>query len=141
MLSEILLGGDIDDLLPIPQRKRIKSCPNIRLQQGIRLGTTTAQLASKSFWNMEMLQETLRQIAHDQAKNPIPVLVEETLPGDTAESNDSTSEVLPMGKDAENSSHHDKNRKRFEKSRSLILQRMWSINEMNKNGCLYSKSL
>lgn len=42
---------------------------------GVRLGSVTAQLASKSFWNDDMLRERVKQIAHallqeKSAQNP-----------------------------------------------------------------------
>ena len=93
-----------------------------------------------------MLQETLRQIAHDQAKNPIPAIIEELkLPeGDMVACNCSMSEVLPVEKIVDSSSHDEESRKTFDKNDFLYHQRMWSINStgrvQNSNGCLHSKS-
>lgn len=51
------------------ERSRSFSYPSATLpDQGIRLGTLTAQIASKSFWTREMLLEALKQMGQASMK-------------------------------------------------------------------------
>ena len=49
-----------------PRINRLNSTPNFR--SGIPLGSQTAQLASKSFWNPQMLQTSMEKIAQCAAR-------------------------------------------------------------------------
>ena len=59
-------SGDNDSCHPKPRKHRLHSTPNF--YDGIPLGTQTAQLASKCFWNKQMLQTSMEKIAQCAAK-------------------------------------------------------------------------
>lgn len=48
---------------PLRATKSLNSSPTVRFKLGIPLGSLTAQLASKSFWNTDMLKTSMEQIA------------------------------------------------------------------------------
>lgn len=51
-------------LIVEPLRKRGRSASIAATGPGIPLGTVTAQIASKSFWTKDQLDESLRQMTH-----------------------------------------------------------------------------
>ncbi len=57
---------EVGDLVCKPRKKRLNSTPNFQI--GIPLGSQTAQLASKSFWNTQMLQTSMEKIAQCAAR-------------------------------------------------------------------------
>ncbi len=57
---------EVGDSVGKPRQKRLNSMPNFQI--GIPLGSQTAQLASKSFWNPQMLQTSMEKIAQCAAR-------------------------------------------------------------------------
>lgn len=48
---------------PLRATKSLNSSPTVKFKHGIPLGSLTAQLASKCFWNQDMLKKSMEQIA------------------------------------------------------------------------------
>lgn len=48
---------------PLRQTRSLNSSPKSTFREGIPLGSLTARLASKSFWNSEMLKTSMEQIS------------------------------------------------------------------------------
>lgn len=53
---------------PLRVTRSLNSSPTVKFKMGIPLGSLTAQLASKSFWNKDMLKRSMEQISQCAAQ-------------------------------------------------------------------------